>query len=398
MLIKIKSLSFRFLLILPLLIPVAFSQNAHPEHDEHEGHDHGPHEGHGHPSMENSEPAPNSDSHLMSAIQKIQPTASLDLVSDVYTSNSQDRAFNVNVRSAELRLQGAIDKDFEGTLSFAGHNENNQFIFDLHEGYVSSSTFIPSSSFKVGKFLLGLGYLNRSHQHEWAFTSAPKVHREFFATEATADTGVEYTYRLPTSKSLEITAGVTSGYCYGHCHGSGNKPPRPLYYLHPVATFDLSPASSLQAGLSYLTRRDHLQVETHLSGFDLVFKQYHANYLRWLVQSEAYYQEQAGGSSASLKQVGAYHLTQYGFNENWFLGLRLDAFSELSKKFQTTGERRKDFDYAVVPILSWKPSESATLRFSYTFDVDTTQGDADKFGHLAQVQFNFVLGAHPEHH
>jgi len=329
--------------------------------------------------------------------QNIQAMAALDIVSDVYTSIDKDRAYNVNVRSAELMFYSPIDQNFDGKIAFGGHTDATGFEFELHEGYLSSSRFIPSSRFKVGKFLLGVGRLNQHHQHDWNFTTAPKVHRTFFADEAAADTGIEYTYLLPTEHFFEITAGVTSGYCYGHCHGAGKKPPRPLYYVHPVTYFELSPQSGIQLGLSYLTRRDDLQVETHLTGFDLVYKQRRGKLLRWLTQTEAYYQEQAGGASSNLKQVGAYHLTQYGLNENWYLGLRLDAFSELSKKFVTTGERRKDFDYAIVPILTWKPSEFSTFRFSYTFDVDTTQGDSDKQNHLAQVQLSFILGAHPAH-
>lgn len=113
--------------------------------------------------------------------------------------------------------------------------------------------------------------------------------------------------------------------------------------------------------------------------------------------NRGHYQNQSGGTSETLKQVGGYTLAQFGANETWSTGLRLDAFSELSKKFQTTGGRREDLDYAIVPILTWKPSEFSTLRFSYTYDVDTTKGEKDKRAHLAQIQYNFILGAHPAH-
>lgn len=337
------------------------------------------------------------ESKAQGVFSDLKTTASLDLVSNIYTSDKDDRVFGVDVRSAEFMLYGPIDHIFDGTINFAGHSDAGEFIFGLHEGYVSSSKLIPSSRFRVGKFFLGLGRLNQFHQHDWQFTTAPKSHETFFADEGAADTGVEYSYVFPTEHFFEVTAGVTSGYCYGHCHGAGKKPPRPLYYIHPVTFFEFSSQSGLQFGLSYLTRKDDLQVETHLGGFDLTFKKRHGKLLQWLLQTEAYYQDQGGGTSEALKQVGGYLLTQYGMHENWFLGLRLDAFSELSKKFQTTGERRKDLDYAIVPILTWKPSEFSTLRLSYTYDVNTTQGDEDIKNHLAQIQFNFILGAHPAH-
>lgn len=385
-----------FLLLLYVFNGLVVHASIHEGH-AHEGHDHGeePHEVHKHAEEASSPNISSEKAAIHSVIDKLNTTAALDLVSDVYTSVQSERAFDVNVRSAELIFESSIDRFFDGTISFAGHTVANQFLFELHEGYVSSSTVIPSSRFKVGKFLLGVGLLNQKHQHDWNFTSSPKVHREFFADEAASDTGVEYSY-LPT-ENVEIKMGATSGYCYGHCHGGGNKAPRPLYYIHPSLSFELSENSKGRLGLNYLTRRDHQQIETHLTGVDFEWSQFNESSVQWLNQTEIYYQEQAGGSSSSLKQVGAYTLTQYGINDSWFLGLRFDAFSELSKKFQTTGERRKDFDYAIVPLLTWKPSESATLRFSYTFDVDTTQGDSDDYSHLAQLQFNFVMGAHSEH-
>jgi hypothetical protein len=327
----------------------------------------------------------------------LKTSVALDLVSALYTSESSDKGYKVDVRSAELMLYGPIDHLFEGVLNFAGHTESGEFFFEIHEAYVGSSKLVPSSRFRVGKFLLGLGRLNQFHQHDWHFTSAPMSHEIFFADESAADTGVEYTYLLPTDHFFEITLGVTNGYCYGHCHSEGEKSGRPLMYLHPLTFFEFSSQSGLQLGLSYLTRRDSLQIETQLAGFDLVFKKRDGKRLTWLTQTEAYLQYQDSNTVAPIRKVGGYHLTQYGLSESWSLGLRLDLFSDLSQRFQTTGERRKDLDYALVPIATWKPSEFSTLRFSYTYSVDTTQGDADTKDHLAQIQFSYLLGAHPPH-
>jgi hypothetical protein len=335
------------------------------------------------------------DARTETIFSEMKATAALDLTSTLYTSEDADRGFRVNVRSAEFMLHGAIDTLFDGMINFAGHTEDGEFEFALHEGYVSSSKLIPSSRFRVGKFFLGVGRLNQFHQHDWLFTNAPKAHEVFFAEEGVADTGIEYSYLVPTDRFFEITFGVTNGSCYGHCHGDGPKPARPLFYLHPLTFFELSSQAGLQLGASYLNRKDHAQIETHLAGFDLTFKKRDGKRLTWLTQTEAYYQDQ--NAAERTKALGGYHLTQYGLSESWSLGLRLDAYSELSKKFQTTDEKRKDFDYAVVPMATWKPSEFSTLRFSYTYEVDTTQGDSDVKHHLLQAQYTFILGAHPAH-
>lgn len=323
-------------------------------------------------------------------------TAALDLSSNLYTTEGAERGFKVDVRSAEFMIYGAIDPLFDGMINFAGHTEAGEFSWGLHEGYVSSSKLIPSSRFKIGKFFLGVGRLNQFHQHDWYFTTAPKSHETFFAAEGVADTGIEYSYLLPTNRFFEVTMGVTNGFCYGHCHGEGTKRPlRPLFYIHPVTFFEFSTQSGLQLGLSYLNRKDHASAETSLAGFDLTYKKREGKWLKWLTQTEAYYQDKK--STERNRAIGGYHLTQYGLDTQWSVALRLDAYSDFDKKFQTTGERRKDFDYALVPIATWKYSEFSTLRFSYTYDVNTTQGDADIKNHLLQVQFTYILGAHPAH-
>jgi len=330
-------------------------------------------------------------------LSNLQATGAADFVSTVYTSQEDERAFDLNVRSAEFMVSGSIDHYFDGLINFAGHTEEGEFELVLHEGYVSSSKLIPYSRFRVGKFFLGVGRLNQFHQHDWPFTDAPQAHNTFFAEEGVTDSGLEYTFLFPTTHFFELTAGVTRNYCYGHCHADVAKPPRPLFYLHPVTFFEFSSQTGLQLGLSYLNRKDDAGIQTHLAGLDMTFKHRQGKRLVWLLQAEAYYQDQGSDSVDNIRQVGGYCLTQYGLSPSWLLGLRLDAFSELSMKFQTTNQKRDDLDYAIVPIVTWKPSEFSTLRLSYTLDVDTTKGDKDTVDQLVQLQFNFILGAHSAH-
>lgn len=324
-------------------------------------------------------------------------TAALDLVTPLYSTEEHGEGFRVLPRSAEFMLYGPIDHLFDGVINFAGHTEDGEFHFELHEGYVESSKLIGNSRFKLGKFFLGVGRLNQYHQHDWNFIDAPLAHRAFFAEEGAADTGLEYSYLLPTDHFFEITAGVTSGYCYGHCHDGGERPERALMYVHPVTYFDVSDLAGLQVGLSYLNRADISMGTVQLVGFDTVYKKREGKLLRWLHQSEGYLELASPAGESVQRRVGGYHLTQYGFSPQWFAGLRFDAFSDLSKTFVTTGESRGDFDYAATGVLTWKPSEFANVKFSYGAHVDTTEGDADQISHLAQLQFVFLLGAHPAH-
>jgi hypothetical protein len=324
----------------------------------------------------------------------LKATAALDMVSPVY--NSAEKTPLLNMRGAELMFYSPVDHLFDGQLNFAGHTEGGEFFWELHEAYLGSSKLLPRSRFRIGKFFLGVGRLNQIHQHDWPFISAPKAHERFFADEGAADVGLEYTYLLPTENFIEITAGVTNGYCYGHCHGAGQRPPRPLTYLHPSIFFEGDTGGTL-LGLSYLNRSETGGVTTHLVGLDLTHKRRAAKVLRWLHQVELYYERQGGDHVETEHELGGYYLAQNGLDENWSTGLRLDAFSHLNKKFQSTGERRGDLDFALVPMITYKSSEFATLRLAYTFSVDTTEGDADRRDHLVELQYSFILGAHPAH-
>ena len=104
----------------------------------------------------------------------------------------------LEVRSVEASYYAPIDHNFDGFASLAAHYEGGETMFELHELVVSTSKLIPRSTVKVGQFFLGIGRLNRIHQHDWAFTSTPKVNETFFDKEGVFDTGLEYNWILPT--------------------------------------------------------------------------------------------------------------------------------------------------------------------------------------------------------
>lgn len=310
----------------------------------------------------------------------------------------------VNVRSAEVMIYGPVDHIFDGALNLAGHNHDGDFHFELHEGYIGSSKLIPQSRFRIGKFLLNVGRLNSYHQHDWPFVTAPKVYREFFnpgasilQAEGVADTGLEYSWLLPTSRYIDITFGVTNGYCYGDCETPGGKPPYPLHYIHPTTFFDYGDGKGLLVGATYLGRKSAAGQKTNLFGLDATYKVREGKRLKWLLQSELFYQIQTVTDYDSSKKIGFYVYPQYGFNDQWSFGLRLDGFSQLNMKDDTTKEKLHDLDYALVPTVSYKPSEFSTVRLAYAHEVDTTQGRDNKMDRIVQLQLIYVLGAHPAH-
>lgn len=332
---------------------------------------------------------------MPAVIQEMQTSVSVDLLSQVSLDDSDQN--RTNVREAEMLFYSPIDHLFDGMLNIAAHKEGGEYVFEIHEAYIGSSKLVPRTSFKIGKFLLGVGRLNQVHRHDWPFTEAPKSHREFFADESASDTGAELRFLLPTRRYMDLTVGVTDGYCYGHCHVEGDRPKRPLFYLRPSVFFDQGGGSGILMGLNFLSRKNHTGVQTDLFGFDLVHKVREGRNLKWKNQFEVFYENQSSSSLATQERLGAYFYTQRGLTENLSAGLRLDAFTDLSRKFESNGESRDNFDYGLVPQLTYASSEFSKIRFSYSHEIETLKGVSDIKNREFLLQFVFFLGAHPAH-
>ncbi len=338
-----------------------------------------------------------STSFAQGLLEELKVSAALDLLHPVSFEKGSSRDNRLDLRSAEFMFYAPIDHTFDGVLNFAGHSEEGEFIFEVHEAYVGSSKLIPRSRFRVGKFLLGVGRLNQHHQHDWPFVTAPKVQKEFFAEEAAADTGFEYSILLPTNAFLDLTFGVTNGYCYGHCHDLGDRPLVPLHYFRPATFFEFGSGKGLLLALNYLGRTDASSVKMSLVGLDMTFKERVGKTLKWLVQSELWHRSLDGPEGSISSAAGAYVYTQYGFDPIWSFGVRLDGYSVFNQRFPLSGEKQKNLDYAVVPTLNYRSSEFANFRLAYSHGIETAQGIADVKDRRLELQFVFLMGAHPAH-
>lgn len=327
-------------------------------------------------------------------VQNLNFSAALDAVAPIDFDDSSNN--QLQIRSAELMMYGAVDTYFDAVINFAAHNEDGEYKAELHEGYIGSSKLFDGFRFKAGTYFLGVGRLNQFHQHDWPFISAPRVQREFFAEEGIHDTGLEMSYLLPLDSYWDITVGVTDGYQWGE-DSPREKPRVPVHYIHPVTFIDLGADRGLQIGANYLGRTDYTGLQTKLTGLDFVYKQKEGKFNRWFFQSEIWNQEQNSSETAYTDKIGAYIYPEYGFNENVFFGFRVDAFSDLTQKFSGTSDHQKNLDYAFVPTFSYKTSEFATWRLAFTYEVQNAELQADQIDRKIELQFIAILGAHPAH-
>jgi hypothetical protein len=326
----------------------------------------------------------------------IQISAAADIVGSANSNNGTQGRDRLDIREGELMIFSPIDHLFDATFSMAAHNENGEKKFEVHEAFIASSRLIPNSHFRIGQFFLGVGRLNQVHRHEWPFISAPKSHIQFFDEEAAMDTGVEYGVLAPTDFYLDLTLGLTNGYTYGHSHSEGNRPQVSTHYARLTTFREELFGGDLQLGLNYLSRTSAEQTKTTLGGLDLVEKWKDNRRLTFLVQSEVWLRSVQAQRTSVEETLGGYVYGQYGWNEQWFTGLRADYYSVQTLK-DLLGNKVQNADYAFVPAVTFKPSEFSTFRVAYNHKVSSQNNNTTSTEGLLEFQATFIVGSHPAH-
>lgn len=310
-----------------------------------------------------------------------------DFYAPVDFEYSADNKFDL--RSAEFLLKSPVDSIFNAQLSLFAHNEDNEMVIEVHEAFLKADNLFSASRIKLGKFLLGIGQLSQTHQHDWYFSSAPQVQREFFGSDI-ADTGLEYTAILPES-GWEIKIGATNGYIFSHSHDEHpeepenvhGKPTVPTHYIHPIYYVSL-PDASLEWGLNYLGRTDSENVQTQLFGLDFIYKTDDSE--KYLIQSEIWYRKRDAPELTDQKDWGAYIYSQLSLNDNWRAGLRLDVFTDQS-----------DSNYVIMPTVNYVASESVKLRLAYSYNLMKVENKSDEINQMLELQLLATFAADPKH-
>ncbi|MFT5046494.1 MAG: hypothetical protein ACI8UP_003473 [Porticoccaceae bacterium] len=319
-----------------------------------------------------------------------------DLVAEQALSSNSDAVERLSPRSVELMFYAPVDHRFDAVASATAHDERGELFFETHELWIGSSKIIPRGRFRIGQMFPAFGRLQRFHQHDWPFISAPEVHTRFFDDEGIIDTGAELSYLLPLPRFVELTLGVTSGWTFGHTHNEGAKPSIPTNYARLATSIGSGQLADAELGFNYIGRTSSENTKTLTLGLDFVAKKRETRTLKYLVQSETWYREETRDPGSTERTLGGYLYGQYGFNPRWQLGLRFDALTVLSQQ-DALGRGEDNLNVAWVPTLTYRSSEFATFRLAYNDKreiVDDRSIDRDRF---LQLQATFILGAHPAH-
>jgi len=325
----------------------------------------------------------------------MKTSVAVDLVGE-FAGNPDSEAVDQFVpRSIDLMFYAPIDHLFDGTLSVAAHQEDGAALVELHESYVGSDKLIPGLKFRLGQFFLGIGRLNRFHQHEWPFISTPIVQSRFFDDEGLIDSGLEVSYLLPLPFYLDLTLGATNGFVYGHAHDAGEKPKAPTHYLHLLSFLEFD-AIDFQPGLSMLNRNAADGSKMKLVGMDLTGKIRSGKVLRFLWQSEVWQRSFTPLDGKEEISTGAYAFPQYGFDSGAEFGIRFDYLTVNTKK-DATGSKVGNSETAIVPTLGYRPSEFSTWRMAYRIEKIESDDTDTIDNQVLEFQATYILGAHPAH-
>lgn len=325
----------------------------------------------------------------------LQTSVAVDIVGNAFGRNDRPPT-RLDVREAEVFFLAPIDPTFDGVLGLAAHREEGRAVFEIHEATIGSTKLIPWSRFRAGQFFLGVGKLNPTHRHDWPFTSAPRVHREFFGEEGADDTGLEYSVLPPLPVSLDLTVGITNGWKFGHSHSAGEKPKAPTHYARLVGFVGLPHDGGLQTGFNYLGRKDAKGERTRLVGVDATAKWRDGKVVPFFFQGEVWHRTIEPEGAAENRSWGFYAFPQANVVPTLDFGLRYDGYSIVTLE-DAAGRRIGNYAQSYSPTLTWKPSEFSTFRVAYHWDLESSGSRRGVSGSFLEAQSTFLLGAHPAH-
>jgi hypothetical protein len=319
----------------------------------------------------------------------------------------------------ELNFSGAVDPyfDFWGTFAVADDT------IEVEEAYVQTRRLIPGVQVRFGRFLSGIGYLNRQHSHQWDFVDQALAYTTLFGGNL-AETGVQVTWlpALPvyTQVGFEALQGENRLFAnrlfeqYGE-HVADSPGPR-LFTAFVKVSPELGYAHTLQTGVSVGRSRSHQEVAGDtVSGARDGTAWFFASDWVWrfdsnrpfgerdlTLQGEYLYRAKTFDPVTPLfpdarvsRQDGAYVQAVYGIGPRWTAAGRMDVIGirntiEAGSLFS---DRPTSSRYSTN--VTFNPTEFSRLRVQYNHG-SASQNGAVRFNQVF-VQFQMSLGVHGAH-
>lgn len=335
-------------------------------------------------------PAEASSTELGFELPLVTPWIAFDVFAVLPTENAVPMQERFRFRTLDFGAKLDFHPNVRAVIDVGGRDSTGDFALRLREGYVEVDH--SWSELRAGTFFLNFGLLNRTPRPKWPFPSAPLSHTEFFADERSYDSGVEWTYRPSDRIALEL--GLTNGYWYGTAPTTGgDKPLTPTHYVRPTLMIPVADGS-VSVALDYLSRVDFSGERTRLAGLEAEFSRGDAENPLWLTWLEIHHRYRQPSGLALEEKVGGYLYNQARIARRWSAGLRLDALT-IPTLTAANGEHRNNLQAEVVPVVTYRLTDSTQVKTSYTYMRETRDGDTTRSEQRFELQFSAYLDRFP---
>jgi hypothetical protein len=309
-----------------------------------------------------------------------------------------DLRTGIFIQEIELRASAIVDPFFRADVSLAGSADEIAF----EEAYLTTLE-LPRVSLRAGQMKATVGRHNLLHTHAFPFITAPLPWRALIGPEGLNDAGVSADLLLPLPFYAELTGQVFSG---EWAPLEGEIPDDPLtsrdesvpdrrhdrdlaYVGHAKTLFDLSDATTLELGGSYVGGRNGFGGLTHVIAGDvtLKWKPLTAERYQGFDWTTEYVWVKRGQAPSDRTRGGGYTALRYQFAQQWWVQARgaLLGLPAGDSARTLRGEA----------LVAFVPSEFSALRLQYALEKE--EHSAAAAVHEVFAQLVFSVGPHPAH-
>jgi hypothetical protein len=325
-----------------------------------------------------------------------------------------------SLREVEIAFSGAVDPYFDVWATFGiGDGE-----IEAEEVYVQTRRFLPGTQVRFGRFLSGIGYLNRQHRHQWDFVDQALPYETLFGPNL-GEVGVQVTW-LPAIpvyaqfgfEALQGENGLIANQLNETYPELLDEMPGPRLFTSFVKVSpDLGFSHTLQGGVSGGRSRSHQEADASaplpevfdgtswFAGTDWIWRYDSARPYGQgdlTVQGEYIYRSETldqvnvvEPATSGSRQDGLYAQIVYGVASRWTVGGRFDAVGLRNQVEGTTGRMDLGSATRLAANVTFNPTEFSRLRVQYNVG-RVPDGDGARL-HQVYVQFQMSLGVHGAH-
>jgi hypothetical protein len=353
------------------------------------------------PAAPSAPPVASARAPITSSLSAFNPEIGVlaDIVGQVSESSADGEGNDtLSAREIELVFGHPIDpySRLDATITFSDFEAPS-----VEETYITHWGLPGEIKARLGRLRPKIGKASALHRDTLDTVDEPLVVTRFLGAEGLSRTGLEVSGFLPTSWTAvvhELTAGVMEGGIGegGTLFGSTRR--RPSFYTHLKNFWDLSEASNLELGATYLvgSKDADARFEVNALGLDATLIHYVAptNKFKW--QSELYLQDRDEAFSVAEDGTrtnfhdnpwGLYSLVDYRLSPRLGLGGRFDDVEPVEVN---PAQLVRHADTAWSSYLTFYQSELARWRLQYRH-TNFAQGGDDN---TVFLQGTVVIGVH----